>query len=53
MADHFFDTSAAVKHYRAKVGTPKVDSLLAEAGARHFLSDLSVVELHSVLPRVP
>ena len=25
MAEHFYDTSAAVKHYRAELGTAKVD----------------------------
>jgi predicted nucleic acid-binding protein len=52
MADRFFDTSAAVKHYHAEVGSAKVDALLAEAGARHFLSELAVVEFHSVLARL-
>jgi predicted nucleic acid-binding protein len=52
MADRFFDTSAAAKHYRVEVGTATVDAFLAEAGARHFLSDLSVVELHSVFARL-
>ena len=52
MADRFFDTSAAAKHYRVEMGTTKVDAFLAEAGARHFLSELSVVELHSVLARL-
>src|SRR5436305_427197 len=52
MAEHFFDTSAAAKHYRAEVGTAKVDALLAQAGANHSLSVLSVVELHSVLARL-
>ena len=52
MADRFFDTSAAVKHYHPELGTAKVDALLAEAGARHFLSDLAVVEFHSVLARL-
>ena len=52
MADRFFDTSAAAKHYRVEAGTAKVDAFLAEAGARHFLSELSVVELHSVLARL-
>jgi uncharacterized protein len=52
MADRFFDTSAAAKHYRVEVGTAKVDAFLAEAGARHFLSDLGVVEMHSVLARL-
>ncbi len=52
MADRFFDTSAIAKHYRAEVGTARVDALLAEAGARHFISALSVVELHSVFARL-
>lgn len=52
MADRFFDTSAAAKHYRVEVGTTAVDAFLADVGARHFLSDLSVVELHSVLARL-
>jgi predicted nucleic acid-binding protein len=52
MADRFFDTSAAVKHYHAETGSAKVDALLAEAGARHFLSDLAIVEFHSVLARL-
>jgi predicted nucleic acid-binding protein len=52
MADRFFDTSAVAKHYRAEVGTARVDAFLAEAGARHFISALSVVELHSVFARL-
>jgi uncharacterized protein len=52
MADHFFDTSAVAKHYRAELGTARVDALLAEPGARHFISALGVVELHSVLARL-
>jgi predicted nucleic acid-binding protein len=51
MAEHFFDTSAAVKHYLVELGTPRVDALLADPGSRHFLSTLSVVEAHSVLAR--
>jgi predicted nucleic acid-binding protein len=52
MADHFFDTSAAAKHYRVEAGTAKVDALLAQAGATHFLSALGAVELHSALARL-
>jgi uncharacterized protein len=52
MADRFFDTSAAAKHYRSEVGTATVDTLLAESGARHFLSALGIVELHSVFARL-
>ena len=52
MANRFFDTSAVAKHYRTEVGTPRVDAFLAETGSSHFLSTLSVVELHSVLARL-
>ncbi len=52
MADRFFDTSAAVKHDHSELGSAKVDALLAQAGDRHFLSDLAVVEFHSVLARL-
>jgi hypothetical protein len=52
MADHFYDTSAAVKHYRAELGTAKVDTLLAESASRHCLSTLGVVEAHSVFARL-
>jgi uncharacterized protein with PIN domain len=52
MADRFFDTSAVAKHYRNELGTTTVDAFLAESGSRHFISALSVVELHSVLARI-
>jgi predicted nucleic acid-binding protein len=52
MANYFFDTSAAVKHYWPEPGTARVDALLADANARHFLSSLGVVELHSVFARL-
>jgi len=52
MANRFYDTSAFAKHYRTEVGTAKVDAFLAEAGDRHFISALGVVELHSVLARL-
>src|SRR6266849_2196764 len=52
MAEHFYDTSAAVKHYRAELGTAKVDSLLADSTSRHYLSTLGVVEAHSVFARL-
>jgi hypothetical protein len=52
MAEYFYDTSAAVKHYRAELGTAKVDSLLADPASRHFLSTLGVVEVHSVFARL-
>jgi predicted nucleic acid-binding protein len=52
MAEHFFDTSAAVKHYRTELGTAKVDRLLADTTSHHFLSNLGVVEVHSAFARL-
>jgi predicted nucleic acid-binding protein len=52
MAEHFYDTSAAVKYYRTEVGTAKVDSLLADPASGHYLSTLGVVEVHSVFARL-
>jgi hypothetical protein len=52
MAEHFYDTSAAVKHYRTELGTAKVDSLLADPASGHYLSTLGVVEIHSVFARL-
>jgi len=52
MASHFFDTSALAKHYRAEIGTAKVDALLADTGSRQIISALSVVEMHSILARL-
>jgi predicted nucleic acid-binding protein len=51
MADNFFDTSALGKHYHQELGTPKVDQLLAAPGARHCISRLTVVEIHSVFAK--
>ena len=52
MAKHFFDTSALAKHYRAEIGTAKVDALLTDNGSRHMISALSVVETHSIFARL-
>jgi predicted nucleic acid-binding protein len=51
MPDYFFDSSALAKHYHAEVGSPKVEELLAEAGARYLISRLTVLELQSVFAR--
>jgi uncharacterized protein len=51
MADYFFDSSALAKHYHTEVGSPKVEGLLAEAGARYLISRLTVIELQSVFAR--
>ena len=52
MANHFYDTSAAAKHYRAELGTATIDGLLADSASRHYLSTLGVLELHSVFARL-
>ena len=51
MPNNFFDTSALGKHYHAELGTPKIEALLGEAGAHHFISRLGVVEILSVFAR--
>jgi PIN domain len=48
MADYCLDTSALGKHHHTEIGTPEVDGLVAEPGARHFISRLSIVEIQSV-----
>lgn len=48
MPGYLFDTSALGKHYHNEVGTPEVEQLLKEPGARHFISRLSVIEIQSV-----
>ncbi len=48
MAYHFLDSSALGKHYHAEIGTDRVDALLQEPGAQHFISRLTGVEVHSV-----
>src|ERR1700694_1311104 len=51
MSNHFLDTSGLVKHYHPEVGTPNVDRLWADPGARLFISRLTVVETISVLAK--
>src|SRR5437870_10878342 len=51
MSHHFLDTSGLVKHYHPEVGTTEVDRLWADAGARLYISRLSVVETISVFAR--
>lgn len=52
MAEHFYDTSAAVKHYRRELGTLRIDSLLADTASHHYLSTLGVIEMQSVFARL-
>jgi hypothetical protein len=51
MSNHFLDTSGLVKHYHPEIGTPKVDRLWADPGAKLFISRLSVVETVSVFAK--
>src|SRR5216683_919511 len=51
MSGHFLDTSAHVKHYHPEVGTPVVDRLWGDAGARLFISRIGVVETVSVFAK--
>jgi predicted nucleic acid-binding protein len=44
MSHHCLDTSGLVKRYHPELGTPKVDLLWANQGARLFISRLTVVE---------
>jgi uncharacterized protein len=48
---NFLDTSALAKHYGLEVGTAKLDALLDDPGRGHFISRLTVVELHSALAK--
>lgn len=48
MADYFFDSRALGKHYHIETGTNEVDRLLQEAGSRHFISRLTVIEIQSL-----
>jgi hypothetical protein len=48
MPSYFLDTSALGKHYHPEIGTAKVEHLLQEPGARHFVSRLTAVEILSV-----
>jgi predicted nucleic acid-binding protein len=51
MSNQFLDTSGLVKHYHAEAGTPVVDRLWADPGARLFISRLTVVETVSVFAK--
>src|SRR5437870_5593208 len=51
MSNHYLDTSGLVKHYHNEIGTPKIDPLWADSGAKLFISRLGVVETVSVLAK--
>lgn len=44
---YYFDTSALVRYYHAEPGSPRVEAILHEPGAKHVLSWLTVLETQS------
>lgn len=49
MISYFLDTSALAKRYHQESGSEYMDRLLEQPGSRSLISDLSIVELESVL----
>ncbi len=50
MVDRFFDTSSFTKHDHTEVGSARVDAMLVEAGSRHDISSLGIIDLRSSDP---
>ena len=51
MGNYFWDTSALVKRYHLEAGTDEVNALLQREDVRVYISDLSIIEIHSALAR--
>ena len=49
MPDYFLDTSAIAKRYHKENGSQYMDRILEQPGSRSLISNLSIVELESVL----
>jgi predicted nucleic acid-binding protein len=49
MKTYFLDTSALVKRYHQEVGTNVIDKIFGEEDKELFISDLSIIEFHSVI----
>ena len=49
MANYFLDTSALAKRYHKENGSEYMDRILEQPGSRSLISNLSIVELESVL----
>ena len=49
MATYFFDSSALAKHYHSEEGTAKVEAIFREPGRRIIVSNLTVVEIRSMI----
>jgi len=48
MAVYFWDTSALAKYYHIELGSDYVESLLQSAEHRHFVSEVTLVEMLSI-----
>ena len=49
MPNYFLDTSALAKRYHKENGSEYMDRILDRSGSRSLISNLSIVELESVL----
>jgi len=49
LPDYFLDTSALAKRYHKENGSEYMDRILEQPGSRSLISNLSIVELESVL----
>ena len=49
MPSYFLDTSALAKRYHKENGSQYMDRILEQSGSRSLISNLSIVELESVL----
>ena len=49
MPNYFLDTSALAKRYHKENGSEYMDRILEQSGSRSLISNLSIVELESVL----
>ncbi len=49
MPEYFLDTSALAKRYHKEDGSEYVDRILEHSGSRSIISNLSIVEMESVL----
>jgi len=51
MPDYLLDTSALVKYYHPEPGSGGVIQLVGQAGVGLFISDLTIIEMHSALAK--
>jgi len=49
LPNYFLDTSALAKRYHKETGSEYMDRILEQSGSRSLISNLSIVELESVL----